>query len=761
MKAAEKASAKAPDCERPGCEGCSADGTGFCRVTGRRLAAATESPPTFGTQWRTAADRLFSVAPAGDGLLDLPVVHAPSPEALVVADPQVPLGGKTCGHEGCTAVVGRPYKTEPALATGFCRECGHPFDFTPRLAAGDLVGEQYRVIGCLANGGLGWVYLAHDTQLENHPVALKGLIHTGDPDALQLAGKERRYLTRFDHPDIVRIINYVTHPARGAGDDTARTGYIVMEFVGGMQLSQVKARMARREGPFGEPRALEYVLAYGCRVLGALGYLHRQNLVYCDLKPNNVMHYGDRVKLIDLGAVRGLGELDGALLGARGFTAPEVVRDRAAGLSPRSDLFSMGMTLRALSDEAPAEARPPGLGGESYERAIARATAEDPLGRYASAHDMAEQLRGVLREIRSLRTGQEHPEPSALFAPTAALLDASLGRVPPLERWLTGGPRPVLGRGLPEPGQVPLVLPVPYPDPRDPAEPLLRQPTASGPRRLIQQLYAFGERSAEIPLRQCRAHLELGEPEEAAERLAAARAVVGALARHDWRLSWHQGLLSLAHGEPAAAEVEFDRVYADLPGESAPKLALGYCAEHRGDTEAAERYYQAVWQRNRSQGSAAFGLARLRLAAGERRAAVELLDGVPAVSRHRDAARTACVRVLAGRLCDGAEGLPGAADLTEALARLPELHLDEGHAAGPARDRLEAELLGVALERLRTPGGPDGDALVGADGERLTETAVRTRLEQQLRGLAQQARTPDGLGTLVDLANRVRPLTRV
>ncbi|MFI1797844.1 tetratricopeptide repeat protein [Streptomyces sp. NPDC020379] len=760
--------ARPPDCDRPGCEGCSADGTGFCRVTGRRIRPPAqrppmESPPTAGTRRRIAADRLFSVEPAGDGLLDLPFVRTPSPEALVVPDPQVPLGGKTCGYEGCTAVVGRPHAGQPALATGYCSHCGHPFDFTPRLAAGDLVGEQYRVVGCLANGGLGWVYLAHDTRLENHPVALKGLIHTGDPVALHLAGEERRSLTRLDHPGIVRIINYVTHPARGTADDDGRTGYIVMEFVGGMQLSQVKDRIGRGEGPFGGPRVFEHVLAYGCRILDALGHLHREGLLYCDLKPNNVMHHEDRVKLIDLGAVRRIGDQDGTILGARGFIAPEVAHHRAAGLSPRSDLFSVGMTLRALSDEASPADRPAGLGGESYERAIARATAEDPRARYASAREMAEQLRGVLREIRALRTGREHPEPSTLFAPTAALLDASLGRVPPLERWLSGPRRPVLGHGLPAPDRVPLVLPVPYPDPADPGAALLGQPTASGPRRLIQQLYASDRSSVEIPLRQCRAHLELGEPEAAAERLAAARSAVGAPAPYDWRLSWHQGLLHLSRGEPARAEGEFERVYADLPGEYAPKLALGYCAEHRGDAPAAERYYQAVWQRNRSQGSAAFGLARLRLAAGDRRGAVEVLGGVPEVSRHHDAARTACVRILGGRLCsDGARRLPEPADLREALVRLPRLYLDEGHATGPARDRLEAELLDVALDRIRADGAPaaerHGGTLFGTDDEEFT---LRTRLEQKLRGLAQQARTPDGLGVLVDLANRVRPTTRV
>lgn len=79
-----KGRARPPDCDRPDCEGCSADGTGFCQVTGRRLRppgrrAPAESPPTAGTRRRIATEALFSVEPAGDGLFDLPFVRTPSP----------------------------------------------------------------------------------------------------------------------------------------------------------------------------------------------------------------------------------------------------------------------------------------------------------------------------------------------------------------------------------------------------------------------------------------------------------------------------------------------------------------------------------------------------------------------------------------------------------------------------------------------------------------------------------------------------------
>ncbi|WP_424891973.1 tetratricopeptide repeat protein [Streptomyces sp. XH2] len=765
-------------CPRRGCDG-RVESTGFCSTRGHGVRSAEpggvppvpDSPSTAGTLRRAETDQLFTVGPAGDGLLDLPVIATPSPQALVVKDPGLPLGGKTCGHEGCTAVVGRSYKGQPALPVGYCERCGHPYDFTPRLAPGDLVGGQYRVVGCVANGGLGWVYLAHDIRLDGNPVALKGLINDRDPVSLQREKEELRVLISSDHPDIVRVINFVSHKdttgqsGDGPGGDGSHTRYIVMEFVRGMHLSQVHDRITRGEGPFGEDRVFEYVLSYGCRILDALESLHRKNLVYCDLKPNNVMHYTDRIKLIDLGAVRDLDDRTGHVLGARGFTAPEVVRMGVDGLSVRSDLFALGVTLRTLSEGC--RKQPPGLGADSYARVLARATAADPRERFGSAREMAEQLRGVLRETRSLRTRTETPEPSTLFAATATLLDSSLGRVPPLERWLAGEPRPLLGPGLPEPDRVPHHLPVPYPDPADPAAALLAQPTTSGPRRLIQQLYASGRETAEICFRQLRAHLELGELDAARERLTTARALLGDLAPYDWRLCWHQGLLFLARRDTGAAQGEFERVYHALPGEYAPKLALGYCAEKAGAPADAERYYDAVWQRSRStQGSAVFGLARLRLAAGDRTGAVALLGSLPEVSRHYDAARIACVRILAGRLEHGGGPLlPDRSDLAAAFGRLPLLYLDEGHHAGPARDRLEAETLEVALERvaMRTGAaartgsrlflGPDDST----DDEEFT---LRTRLEAKLRRLARQAPTPAGLAGLVDLANSVRPKTR-
>ena len=58
------------------------------------------------------------------------------------------------------------------------------FSFAPKLERGEMVAGQYEVLGCLAHGGLGWIYLAMDHHLDRRWVVLKGLLNTGDADAM-------------------------------------------------------------------------------------------------------------------------------------------------------------------------------------------------------------------------------------------------------------------------------------------------------------------------------------------------------------------------------------------------------------------------------------------------------------------------------------------------------------------------------------------------------------------------------------------------
>jgi hypothetical protein len=185
-------------------------------------------------------------------------------------------------------------------------------------------------------------------------------------------------------------------------------------------------------------------------------------------------------------------------------------------------------------------------------------------------------------------------------------------------------------------------------------------------------------------------------PEAAERELRAAEASVGTeRSPYDWRLDWHRGLVALARDQVADARRDFDRVYAAIPGEYAPKLALGYCAERLGRWSEALTFYEAVRLRNPSLGGAAFGAARARLALGGERAeeeAVRVLDAVPRHSRHRTAARTAAVRIGVehARTVERAEDVPLL--LRGVLERLVLLFHAHGLTDEEARVRMTTEV---------------------------------------------------------------------
>ena len=191
--------------------------------------------------------------------------------------------------------VGRSIDGAPGRSEGFCPNCGQQFSFTPKLKQGDLVAGQYEVAGALAHGGLGWIYLARDRNVSNRWVVLKGLLNSGDPDALAAAIAEQQFLAQVEHPLIVEIYNFVIHDG---------AGYTVMEFVGGKSLKQIlKARQQANGGAI-DPLPVDQAAAYLIEILPALQYLHTMGLLYCDFKPDNVIQEGDALKLIDLGGVR-------------------------------------------------------------------------------------------------------------------------------------------------------------------------------------------------------------------------------------------------------------------------------------------------------------------------------------------------------------------------------------------------------------------------------------------------------------------------
>ncbi|MGH3826974.1 MAG: tetratricopeptide repeat protein, partial [Pseudonocardiaceae bacterium] len=338
-----------------------------------------------------------------------------------------------------------------------------------------------------------------------------------------------------------------------------------------------------------------------------------------------------------------------------------------------------------------------------------------------------------------------------------------LGMVPPLDSWTANRAAEhgtVLLDGRPSAAAAAIGLPAPRVDEDDPAASFLATVSASESRKLIDTLSTFPQKSVEIQFFKCRAHLDLADLEKSHECLREAEKILGQAAEDDWRGAWHHGLLALKNNEITDAESNFADVYRALPGEDAPKLALGFCHEQRNKLDDARRYYEAVWRRDRSQASAAFGLARICLRRGARNDAVTILDDVPRVSRHYDAARIAAVRILSGRLAAGSGNgtqLPTADDFNEVVRRLRGLYLDGGDADGAARERLTAAVREVALAWVRETGGDQ--RLTGHDvlGNDASKRKLRKLLEGSYRALARHARNSHDHGVLIDLANTVRP----
>ncbi|NEB42868.1 serine/threonine protein kinase, partial [Streptomyces sp. SID339] len=303
------------------------------------------------------------------------------------------------------------------------------------LPPGTLLAGQYRLVRPLGYGGMGEVCLAHDTKVDDRAVAVKMLHAELATESYSLLEGERRELVELNHDGFIRVFNYGHHA--GVGD------FLVLQYVDGLNLEEVRARAHEHPEEFGGDRFLEFVLAYGVRILAALAHLHapERGKVYGDLKPPNVMHDGSTTKLVDVGSVRRAGApgLTTAL-----YRAPSVGPHGES--EPQDDLFSLGETLRTLCglgatrhDLADLAALAPlddatgghrGLGLVSLARALRRATRTARAGRFATAREMDEQLRGVFRELRSLRTGAETFEPSPLFLQSAYALDGGLGAAP-------------------------------------------------------------------------------------------------------------------------------------------------------------------------------------------------------------------------------------------------------------------------------------------------------------------------------------------
>ncbi|MGV9719822.1 serine/threonine-protein kinase [Nocardia beijingensis] len=723
--------------------------------TAELLLGALESDPGSGRSGRSRP----SGRRLGGGLVSMPKVSPLDPRTAVMQNPEVPEHKRFCWK--CQQPVGRTAEGKPGAVEGECGRCASPFNFRPLLQPGEMVADQYEVQGCLAHGGLGWIYLAIDRNVSDRWVVLKGLQNPLDFEAHVVALAERQFLSEVAYPGIVKIHNFVKHRS---GRDVA-DGYIVMEYVGGRSLKRMLDLRAPERIPASE------AIAFMMEILPALDYLHSFGLAYNDLKPDNIMVSEDEVKLIDLGAVAAM-ESYGSIYGTPGYQAPEITE---TGPTVASDIYTVGRTLAALVLDMPKNAdghQLPGIPSPEDQpllrdypalyRLLCRATDPDPRRRFPTAYAMYGQLAGVLRMVLAYDTGKEHPQASLEFG--AMRGDFGIETLIGQTDGMTDGRHRLPALDAPS---VVAALPVPLIDTEDPSADLLSTLLHGDPRHALDALRRTADRivSGTIPepetfelegtLTAVRAHLDLGEVVPACDRLADLRPDYGT----DWRIEWYSAVAALLDGQYERAYEYFDLVHGMLPGEIAPALALAATAEltlqHLGDAaddrwhRLAEEYYRTVWRTNHGVVSAAFGLARRLAADGGLLEAVEVLDQVPEASRYQSVARmTGCLLLVSQPIPETTE-----ADLLEAAARL-DAAPDE-----PRALQLQVIVVGAALEWVRA-GGRSADPDATLLGFPFTPLGLQRGLESSLRALARIAPHRLHRYRLVDLANYVRPKSR-
>ena len=674
------------------------------RGTGKNATRPTRRRAGVSTHTSTRRNAL------GGGLISLPELPSQDPLKLLMATPEVPPHKRHCPK--CEAQVNR--------SKGFCPACGTPYDFEPHLKPGDVIAGKYEVKGPVAFGGLGWIYLGFD-QVLSRWVVLKGLLNANDEASAAAAVAERRYLAAVKHPKIVGIYDFVNHGAEG---------FIIMEYVGGQTVHSLR----KARGPLPVAEAIAYILG----ILPAFSYLHGQGLVYCDFKPDNVMIEGGDVKLIDMGAVRKIGDPDGDIYATIGFAAPEADSDPIAV----SDLYTLGRALAVLimdfkftstyeralpsPDEFDVLAQ-----NESLYRFLLRATHIDPDERFQSADEMAEQLFGVLREIVALQSGPK-PADSKVFTGDR-LLNARVEDI-------VATPAPL---SLPS-------LRVNLED-RAANEVIRVLSLMDGEQQVteFQALVAkYGERATEPRLRFV--EVLIGNATlRTAERAGLIDSTLDALEAadpFDWRPSWFRGLWQLVQGDGAQALPLFERCYFEMPGELAPRLAMGVAAELAGQFEQALPYYDRVGQVDPSYVSAHAGAARCHAKAGRLHDAVTLLSRVP-----ENHALCALIHLAIGEMLLAYPKL-----VDGSLLQRAEAALSQALGAGGRAYQIAARLLSLTVSRLRDLTWPGDTPFLGVQ---FAEVPLRLCAEEQFRRAAHEAGTESERFYLISQANRVRPVT--
>src|SRR3954465_4396122 len=186
------------------------------------------------------------------------------------------------------------------------------------LTPGSQLG-RYRIEGPISTGAMGAVYRAHNV-VSGTDVAIKRMLETAYAQRFEI---EARLLSQLEHPRVVRVLDHF--------QDAGGVYYIVMELISGTDLG----RVLEDRGDPGLP--VDEVLEWARQACEALQYVHDQQIVHRDVKPQNLILSDDGgIVLVDFGVATEIGSSGTGTVGVGTprYMAPEVFAGGA--VSPRS-----------------------------------------------------------------------------------------------------------------------------------------------------------------------------------------------------------------------------------------------------------------------------------------------------------------------------------------------------------------------------------------------------------------------------------------
>ena len=267
--------------------------------------------------------------------------------------------------------------------------------------------SHYRIVQKIGAGGMGEVYLAEDTNLKRQ-VALKFLpSHTVQDQETRLRfAREAQAAARLDHPNIVTIYEV---------EEFQDQPFLAMQFIEGNTLQHYCGD---------RQLSVEQISAIGSCIADGLASAHAAGVVHRDIKSSNIILDNElRPKILDFGLATFQGgdmlTKTGSTLGTISYMSPEQVQGRDA--DHRSDIFSLGVvlyelltgktpfrrnndaaSLQAIVNESPeALTRHRTDVSPDLERLVSKVLAKNPLERYQSAADLAEDLRTIHSALKS------------------------------------------------------------------------------------------------------------------------------------------------------------------------------------------------------------------------------------------------------------------------------------------------------------------------------------------------------------------------